>query len=169
MDVYLLRHGIAVNAEDVTPGSDRPLTAKGAKRMRKTARGLRRLGIEFELILTSPLARAYETATIVAEALSREAHLSVLESLKPDCSVDELLSSLKEYANCASLLLVGHEPLLSNAISCILSGKKTSNIKVALKKGGLILVAVDSLPPRNPGTLVLLLAPKILRRLATRG
>jgi phosphohistidine phosphatase len=169
MDLYLLRHGIALNSEDVPPGTDRPLTDAGAKRMRKAARGLRRIGIGFETILTSPLARAHQTATIVAEALSREAHLSVLEALKPDGSVDDLLSSLKDYADCASLLLVGHEPLLGDALSCILSGKKTANIEVALKKGGLVRIAVDALPPRNPGTLELLLAPKILRRLGARG
>jgi phosphohistidine phosphatase len=169
MDLYLLRHGIAVNAQDVAPGADRPLTDKGAKRMRKAARGLRRLGMKFEAILSSPLARAHQTATIVAEALGREADLSVVEALKPDHSPDELLSSLKDYDNCESVLLVGHEPLLSDTVSYLINAKKTSNAKIALRKGGLVRIEVDSLPPRNPGTLHLLLTPKILRRLGTTG
>jgi phosphohistidine phosphatase len=169
MDLYLLRHGIAVNAEDLPTGADRPLTDKGVKRMRKAARGLRRLGMKFEAILTSPLARAHQTATIVAETLGREAQISVSEALKPDGSADELLSSLKDYNGCASVLLVGHEPLLGETVSYLLGAKKTSNIKIGLKKGGLVLIEVDSLPPRNPGTLHLMLGPKILRRLGAGG
>jgi phosphohistidine phosphatase len=169
VDLYLLRHGIAVNAEDLPTGADRPLTDKGVKRMRKAARGLRRLGMKFEVILTSPLARAHQTATIVAEALGREAHVSVVEALKPDGAADELLSSLNDYANCESVLLVGHEPLLGDTVSQLLGGKKTSNIEIALKKGGLVRIEVDSLPPRNPGILHLLVAPKILRRLGASG
>lgn len=169
MDLYLLRHGIAVNAQDTAPDGDRPLTDKGRKRMRKAARGLSRLNINFDAILTSPLARAHETATIVAETLGRESHLSVVEALKPDGAAEELVSGLKDYDKCENLLLVGHEPLLSDTASFLLTGKKTANIKVALKKGGLVRIVVDSLPPRNPGTLDLLLAPKILRRLGTHG
>jgi phosphohistidine phosphatase len=169
MELYLLRHGIAANAKDLPTGADRPLTDKGAKRMRKAARGLRRLGLKFEAILTSPLARAHQTARIVAEVLGREAQISVSEALKPEGSADELLSSLKDYNGCASVLLVGHEPLLGDTASYILAGKKTANMKIGLKKGGLVLIEVDSLPPRNPGTLHLLLGPKILRRLGTGG
>jgi phosphohistidine phosphatase len=169
MDLYLLRHGIAVNAEDVPTGADRPLTDKGIKRMRKAARGLRRLGVEFDTILTSPLARAHQTAKIIADALGQEAQFSLIDALKPDGSPEELLSSLKSYDSCARVLLVGHEPLLGDTVSHLLGGKKTGNVKVALKKGGLVLVEVDSLPPRSLGTLHLLLTPKILRRLGTGG
>jgi phosphohistidine phosphatase len=169
LDLYLLRHGIAINAQETAPDGDRPLTDKGRKRMRKAARGLSRLNINFDAILTSPLTRAHETATIVAETLGRENCLSKVEALKPDGAVEELVSGLKDYNNCENLLLVGHEPLLSDTASFLLTGKKNANIKVALKKGGLVRIVVDSLPPRNPGTLDLLLVPKILRRLATHG
>ncbi len=169
MDLHLMRHGIAVNAQDAAPDGARPLTDKGRKRMRNAARGLRRLNIKFDAILTSPLPRAHETATIVAETLGRESHLAVVEALKPDCSVEELVSGLKDYQSCQNLLLVGHEPLLSDTASFLLTGKKNATVKIALKKGGLCGIEIDSLPPRNPGTLHLLLAPKILRRLGTDG
>jgi len=163
---YLLRHVIAANAEDTGSEGDRPLTDKGSKRMRKAARGLRRLGIKFDAILTSPMARAHETAAIIAEALSREAHLSVVEALRSDSSIDALLLSLKDYQLRKSAM-VGHEPLLSDTASFLLTGKKTSSVKIALTKGGLCHIEIDSLPPSNPGVLALLLAPKILRRLGT--
>jgi phosphohistidine phosphatase len=169
MELYLLRHGIAVNAGEAAPDGERPLTDKGSKRIRQAARGLRRLGINFNAILTSPLARAHQTATLVAAALGQEAHLSIVEALKPDGSPDELLSSLKDYDQCENLLLVGHEPLLSDTASLLLTGKKTSTIKIALKKGGLCRIEIDSLPPRSSGTLRLLLEPKLLRLLSKRG
>ena len=169
MNIYLLRHGIAVSAEETAPDGERPLTAKGIKRMRKAARGLRRLGLDFDAILTSPLARARQTADIVAAALGLESHLTVVEALQPNCSVEELLASLSDYQHRKHLLLVGHEPLLSGTAAFLVTGKKTVALEIALKKGGLCHIEIDSLPPRNPGTLRALLAPKQLRLLGVRG
>ena len=169
MNIYLLRHGIAVSAEETAPEGERPLTAKGIKRIRKGARGLRRLGFNFDAILTSPLARARQTADIVAETLGLETHLTVVEALQPNCSVEDLLASLNDYQNREHLLLVGHEPLLSDTAAFLITGKKTVALDLALKKGGLCHVEIDSLPPRNPGTFRALLAPKQLRLLGARG
>jgi phosphohistidine phosphatase len=169
MDLYLLRHGIAANAQDSAPDGERPLTDKGNKRMRKAARGLRRLGVDCDAILTSPLARARQTADIVAAALGQEARLSVLDTLQPKSSTDELLASLHDYEHCGSLMMVGHEPSLSQLASVLLTGKKNAALEIALKKGGLCCLEVDGLPPRNPGILRSLLAPKQLRLLGTRG
>jgi phosphohistidine phosphatase len=169
MNLYLLRHGIAASAEKTAPDGERPLTAKGIKRMRKAARGLRRLGLDFDAILTSPLARARQTADIVAAALGLESQLTVVEALQPNCSVEELLASLSDYQDRKHLLLVGHEPLLSSTAAFLLTGKKSVALEIALKKGGLCHIEIDSLPPRNPGTLRALLAPKQLRFLGTRG
>ena len=169
MNIYLLRHGIAVSAEETAPEGGRPLTAKGIKRMRKAARGLRRLGLDFDVILTSPLARARQTADIVAAALGLESHLTVVEALQPNCSVEELLANLSDYQHCKHMLLVGHEPLLSATAAFLLTGKKTVALEIALKKGGLCHIEIDSLPPRNPGTLRALLAPNQLRFLGARG
>ena len=169
MNIYLLRHGIAVSAEETAPDGERPLTAKGTKRMRTGARGLRRLGLAFDAILTSPLPRARQTADIVAAALGLESRLTVVEALQPNCSVEELLASLSDYQHCKHLLLVGHEPLLSGTAAFLVTGKKTVALEIALKKGGLCHVQIDSLPPGNPGTLRALLAPKQLRLLGVRG
>jgi phosphohistidine phosphatase len=169
MNLYLLRHGIAASAGETAPDGERPLTAKGIKRMRKGARGLRRLGVSFDAILTSPLARARQTADIVAEALDLQAHLSVIETLQPGSSIEELLSSLSEYENREHLLLVGHEPLLSDTAAFLLTGKKKAALDLAFKKGSLCHIEIDSLPPRDPGTLHCMLAAKQLRLLGARG
>jgi phosphohistidine phosphatase len=115
------------------------------------------------------VARAQHTAAIVAEALGREADLSVVDALKPDCSVDDLLAGLDGYHHCGNLLLVGHEPLLSDTAAFLVTGKKNAAGKIALKKGGLCQIEIESLSPRGSGTLRLLLAPKLLRLLGARG
>ena len=75
MNLYLMRHGIALTRDDpsVAHDAERPLTGKGVKRMRKAAKGLRELAIRFDSILTSPLSRARQTADIVASILGMEA------------------------------------------------------------------------------------------------
>jgi len=164
MNLYLMRHGIAVAADQ--PGmesdSERPLTPKGVKRMRRAARGLRRLGISFDTILTSPLVRARQTAEIVAETLGLKGQLQEISELAPEGSVDRLILGLTRFHDREHLLLVGHNPLLSRAFSFFISGK--DHLEIELKKGGLGCIETDGLPPSAPGTLHWFLTPKQLRR-----
>ena len=130
--------------------------------MRRAARGLRRLGISFDTILTSPLVRARQTAEIVAEALGLEGQLEEISELAPEKSVDHLISGLSRFHDRENLLLVGHNPLLIHAFSFLISGK--DNLEIDLKKGGLGCIETDGLPPRAPGQLHWFLTPKQLRR-----
>lgn len=168
MNLYLLRHGIAAARDDPSIESDgeRPLTSKGMKRMRKAARGLRRLDIPFSAVLTSPLLRARQTADIVAQALGLESHLEEISGLAPESSVDHLLFGLTRFQDRDHLLLVGHEPLLSDTAAFLLAGKNGGSLALELKKGGLCRIEIDGLPPGAPGTLRWLLVPKQLRLLA---
>jgi len=170
MNLYLMRHGIALPADDpsVAHDGDRPLTPKGIKRTRKAARGLRRLNIPFDVILTSPVLRARQTADAVAGELGAEALVKEISSLAPASTVDHLLFGLTRYKNHEHLLLVGHEPLLSNALSHLLGGKSARSVHVEFKKGALCRVEIDDLPPSNPGKLHWLLTPKQLRLLSER-
>ncbi|HZA56759.1 MAG TPA: phosphohistidine phosphatase SixA [Candidatus Udaeobacter sp.] len=170
MNLYLLRHGIAVAADEpgVESDGDRPLTAKGVKRMRRAAKGLRRLNVPFDALLTSPLIRARQTADIVAETLGLETHLEEVSGLTPESSVEQLSFGLTRFQNRAHLLLVGHEPLLSETASFFIAGKKGSKIDLALKKGGLCRIEIDAIPPSKPGTLHWMLTPKQLRLLGER-
>jgi phosphohistidine phosphatase len=163
-NLYLMRHGIAVaDQSGVGSDSERPLTPKGLKRMERAARGLRRLRISFDTILTSPLVRARQTAQIVAETLGLEGELEEISELAPERSVDHLISALARFNDREHLLLVGHNPLLIRAFSFFISGK--DNLEIELKKGGLCCIEIDGLPPGSPGTLQWLLTPKQLRRL----
>jgi phosphohistidine phosphatase len=167
MNLYLMRHGIAVTADQpgIESDSERPLSQKGLKRMRRAARGLRRLGISFDALLTSPLVRARQTAESVADTLGLEAQLEEISELAPQSSVDHLISRLTRFQDKDHVLLVGHNPLLSHAASFLIAGKKEISLEIELKKGGLCRIEIAGLPPGTPGTLHWLLTPKQLRQL----
>jgi len=167
MNLYLMRHGIAAASDQpgIESDSGRPLTAKGTKRMRRAARGLRRLGVSFDTVLTSPFVRARQTAEIVAESLGLEAQLEEIPELAPQSSVDHLISRLTRFQDKEHVLLVGHNPLLGHAASFLIAGKKEISLEIELKKGGLCRIEIDGLPPGTPGTLHWFLTPKQLRQL----
>ncbi|HET6372506.1 MAG TPA: histidine phosphatase family protein [Candidatus Polarisedimenticolia bacterium] len=103
--LYLLRHGIAA-----PHGADPGLSDTGRERMRRQGRGLARLGLRPDLILTSPLARAEETARVLSETLGLEEAVRVEEELSPGCAAAELISVLERHAAAGRLLAVGHQP-----------------------------------------------------------
>lgn len=167
MNLYFMRHGIAVDRAESGHRSDdrnRQLTPKGIKRINKAAKGLVALSLSFDRILTSPFERARQTAKIVAQTLQIEDRLEEIQQLGADQSVQELLSGLAGYATGKEILLVGHEPLLSNTVSFLLSGTVGSEIQ--LKKGGLCCLEVDGVPAKKRAVLHWALTPKQLRLLA---
>ena len=164
MNLYLMRHGIAAARDDAAADAERPLTRKGTKRTRRIAKGMRRLGLSFDVVLTSPLARARQTADIVAATLGAEALVEEMPALSPENTVEQLLSGLNSYRERGDLLLVGHEPLLSSTVSHLLGGKATRAVlNIKFKKGGLCRIEVDALPLASPGTFHWLLTPQQLR------
>jgi phosphohistidine phosphatase len=167
MNLYFMRHGIAVDRADTGAKSgdrERRLTPKGIKRIQKAANGLIAMSLSFDRILTSPLARAGQTAKIVAQALRLEHCLEEFPQLSPDQSVQDLIAGLVAYSGDKKILLVGHEPLLSGTVSFLLSGKAGAAIRI--KKGGLCCLELDGIPPKENAVLHWALAPKQLRLLA---
>ena len=156
MELYFLRHGIAADAAPDGGGdAARPLTEEGIEKMRAAAHGLRRLGVQLDALLSSPLVRAHQTATIVARELRLELRLA--DALAPGCDVERLLGLLAEQRGAERVMVVGHEPDFS-----MLTGALTGGSRVALKKGGLARVDLDVLA-EGTGTLVWLLPPRAMR------
>ena len=122
MDLYILRHAVAASREDAhyPHDSERPLTAKGTAKLRRVVRGMKALGLSFDLILTSPFLRARETAEIVAKEMGA-ARLERTPHLAPDGDLRALMAEIGS-RGVASVLLVGHEPTLSQLISVLISG-----------------------------------------------
>ncbi len=165
MDLYLLRHG---KAEKTVPvgGTDegRPLTGRGRSEIQSIARWIRSQGCIFDYIATSPLIRAYETAAIVAEGYPDSDGPMVWEELSPGMECDLLLNRIRKEGSLPSLLLVGHEPSLSNLISVIISG--SVDARIVVKKGGLAKI-VNFIPDLEPcGDLVWLLSPALMQKMS---
>jgi phosphohistidine phosphatase len=162
MNLYILRHGIAVPRG--TPGikdENRPLTKDGKQKMKEVAKGMRSLKLKFDHIASSPWLRARESADIVAKAFQQE-----VEIWRPLASTEDprqLIAALRK-AEGEGVLLVGHEPHLSQFVSVLISGSPDSQIE--LKKGGLCMLTSDDLIFGQCATLHWLLAPAYLRKLA---
>ncbi len=158
MDVYFLRHGIAdaPPGADMTHDADRPLTDAGVTRMKAEARRLRDIGLKLDLILTSPLARARQTAEIVARRLDVE--LVEEAALAPGFDAAAAAQIVARYPAARAIMLVGHEPDMSTTVSALIGGAR-----VEMKKGGLARVEVEwKEAGALAGTLIWLVPPKVL-------
>lgn len=156
MELYFLRHGIATDASPTGEDADRQLTKEGAAKIKAAARGLRRLGLTLDALLTSPLPRALETARIMARELGAE--LQLADELAPGCDLARLQGLLGEHRAAERVMLVGHEPDLSGLVAAL------SGARVQMRKGGLARVDIDMLEP-GQGTLAWLLPPRVQRSL----
>ena len=165
-ELCIMRHGIAV---DRAPGpapddSKRSLTPEGRERMRQIARGLAATGFSPDWVVASPYLRAAETAEIVAASCGAGVQLDLCEALEPGGSVADLLVFLGRRAQRRRVLVVGHEPGLSDLAANLTGAGRRANF--AFKKGGCCLLAFDEFPPQSPGRLVWWLTPRVLRKLA---
>ena len=170
MRIVVVRHAIAVAPEqfvsDDRPDEARPLTAKGRRRMRRAARGLRRLVPQLDVIAASPLRRAQETAEIVAAAYRRHGEREVpttLAALVPDAALAETRDWLDAQPATATVALVGHEPHLSRLIGWLLTG--TDRALGELKRGGACLLECDGQAKPGEAHLAWLLHAGQLREL----
>ena len=136
MNLYIVRHAIAVEegAAGYESDSERPLTDKGRKKMRQVAKGLRSLGVEFDLILSSPYVRARETAEILAEVFKMKKNITFTESLIPLATPELLIGEINQTYSVDSIAVVGHEPHLSTLIGILVA--ENAKIDLTLKKGG---------------------------------
>ncbi len=167
MKLYLLRHGPAVERTEFGGQNDdlRPLTAEGRQKMRAAARGMRALGLSFDLILSSPYVRAHDTAALVAQVLTCRRHLKLTQLLTPEANPASLIRHLATLPRTHRVMLVGHEPQLSRTLTRLLSAGTPEAWK--LRKGSLCLLTVETFRRRPGARLEWLLQAKQLARLKT--
>jgi phosphohistidine phosphatase len=165
MQILIIRHAKAgqrgllgfIGKKDAA----RPLTDVGRRDMRKAARGLQKLVPEVDVLATSPLARARETADIVSR---RYDNIPVMElaALAPGGSKEDVLAWLRDQKATATVALVGHEPDLGMLSSWLLGGGAESFL--SLKKGAACLIEMSETPTPGSGRLEWLLPPAALRK-----
>jgi phosphohistidine phosphatase len=155
MICYFLRHGIAADAARFAGSDrDRPLTGKGIEKMTAVAKRLAEMDVVLDCIVTSPLLRAKQTAQIVADALG----LRPVEDarLGPGFSYDRLREVLGERRDANAIMLVGHEPAMSETVGDAIGGAS-----IDFKKGAIAAVEFPD-PQSARGVLLWMASPKIL-------
>lgn len=163
--LWIVRHGIAEATAPRGDDGQRRLTAVGRARMQRAAMGLRALDVDPAVILTSPLPRASETAAIVAATIAPRTRPQVLEALIPGTPPADVLRALRPASHHRRVMLVGHEPGLSELAALLLTGS-VEGLRVRLRKGGCIALALERLVPPAGVRLDWHLTPKQLRALA---
>ena len=162
MQLYIVRHGIAIDREDpkCPPDAERYLTEEGLEKTKQVAAGVAAIGVAADLILTSPYVRAVQTAEIFAAALGygkqkiRQSNL-----LLPGAEPSVLFRELAKERQASSVFLFGHAPHLDEVIATALGAKRHLT---ALKKAGVAFVELRRISPPM-ASLVWLATPKLLR------
>ncbi len=166
MDLILVRHAIAFERDAIQwpDDSERPLTPEGAKRFRRAARGLRKVIPRVDVVLSSPFARAWQTAGILTEEAGWPAPRRC-RALEVDATFERVEEALRPHARVKRVALVGHEPSLSILTAAWLSGENAASL-FEFKKGGVAWLHFAEAPISGLGALVTLLPPRVLRELA---
>ena len=159
-----MRHGEAGKKLATGRDFERSLTVAGQKEVAHIAKSLKDLGIKFDFILTSPLKRAHQTAAIVSKIFKNEKKMEDWNELKPEGNRPELYRKLTQFKQQSSVLIVGHEPYLSDMISEIIFDGKGKH--VVLKKAGLAKIGITSASPKLHGELKWLLTPRHMKNMA---
>jgi phosphohistidine phosphatase len=158
MDLYILRHGKAGHSSSDPEDDQRALTPAGRKEIREIARWLQAEKIPFDLIASSPLRRASETARIVAKTLGLEEKVVSWDDLAPGGDPDSVCYAASQSEK-STILIIGHEPDLSLLIGKIISQGETASVTVT--KGGLAKIRYFAFDDRHPsGVLQWLLTAK---------
>ncbi|MEG4571563.1 phosphohistidine phosphatase SixA [Microcoleus sp. N3A4] len=162
MHLYLIRHGIAAAPEEYDTDSERPLTKEGASKTRKVAQRLYELEIQFDLILTSPLLRAAQTAQIL-QTVGLSSQIEESPALAPSGDIQNWLEWYQQWParGSRSLAVVGHQPDLGRWAETLLWG--TTQDALILKKAGTIgLILPETGSPVGRSQMFWLTGPKFL-------
>jgi phosphohistidine phosphatase len=163
MQLYIVRHGIAIDREDpkCPPDPERYLTEEGVEKTKQVAKGVAALAASADLLLSSPYVRAMQTAEIFAAALDyAKQKIRRTDLLLPGADPSLLFRDLAKDKQSSSVFLFGHAPQLDDIIATALGSKRHIT---SLKKAGVALIELKRISPPI-ALLVWLGTPKLLRR-----
>ncbi len=162
LEIYLIRHGIAANrGEDYPDDSKRPLTSAGISRLRKEARALAAIQVDFDLIISSPLTRAKQTAEVFSQVMPSRPSITLSDSLAPAGTPSSVFQELGKHMRKSRIALVGHEPNMGELAARLMGARSP----VEFKKGAICRIDFEVFPPKGAGQLRWFVTPKILRKL----
>ena len=163
MQLYVVRHGIAIDREDrkSPPDPQRFLTEEGIDKTKKAAQGVIALGVSADLLLSSPYVRALQTAEIFAAALDyAKEKIKKTEALLPGAEPTLFIRELAREKQASCVFCFGHAPHVDELIATALGLKHPIT---SMKKAGVALLEMKRISPPS-GQLVWLAIPKLLRK-----
>jgi phosphohistidine phosphatase len=163
MQLYIVRHGIAIDREDskCPPEADRYLTEEGVERTKQVAEAVAALGIHADLMFSSPYVRAMQTAAIFASELEySKQKIRRTDSLLPGAEPGAFLRELAREKDVSTVLCFGHAPHVDGLLAAAVGASRHIT---SMKKAGVALVELKRLSPPN-GQLVWLITPKLMRK-----
>ena len=163
MQLYIVRHGIAVDREDpkCPPDPERYLTDEGMEKTREVAKGVAEIGAVPDLMLSSPYLRAVQTAEIFAAVFKHpKQKIRKTDQLLPGAEPLQLFRELAKDKDHSAVFIFGHAPHLDDVVATALGSKRHVS---TLKKAGVALIELKRLVPPS-GELLWLATPKLLRK-----
>lgn len=163
MLLYFLRHASAGKTM-LNPKKDerRPLDEEGILQARYVGRMLANLDVQVDQIISSPLKRALQTASLVANELAFEAAVQIDDALRPEAEFEQFQSMLSRYRKYDAVMVVGHNPSFTEFLSKSVCAAGAA-AQIEFKKGAVARVEMNG----RAGTLDWLVTPKIARTLQT--
>jgi phosphohistidine phosphatase len=164
MNIFFLRHASAgLRRTNPLLDKKRPLDKEGKKHCLQLAHVLNALNIQFDLIVSSPLKRCLQTASLIGTETGYEAQIQNSTALAPEATLKDFQKLLKECATRENLLIVGHNPNLTRFLGSLLVPASSAEAQIRLRKGSIARVVLT----RGPATLQALLDPRTVRALYT--
>jgi phosphohistidine phosphatase len=157
MELFIVRHAVAVPERPDLPDPARPLTPEGRRRFRRAARGMARLGLEIDRLYHSPWLRAVETAELMTRLVRVDGETVVEPGLTRTPDAGFVASLRGDHVG-----VVGHEPWLSEMVALLVCGSIKYGARFDFRKGGLAWLEGDPRPRRM--WLRAFVPPRILRR-----
>ena len=163
MVIYFLRHANAgqKHFSDAVKDEKRPIDKVGEEQSHDVGRALAALGVTVNVIISSPLARAMQTAVIVSQELGHEEKLVLDDALRPEATFEKFKALLNKYKDKASIMVVGHEPSMTEFVNRVLSGGGPLAV-IEMKKGGVAKVEKDV---RRQAVLKWCMPPKVVQKI----
>lgn len=161
MIVYFFRHASAGQYKlGLKQDEKRPIDKLGERQSRDMGRALAALKVELDAVISSPLTRALQTAELAAKEFSHKDKIVVNEAMRPEASYDQFQDLLTQYSKSREIMVVGHNPSITEFLVHLLTGHDHSTW-IEYKKGAIAKVEIEE------GNAVLhwMLTPKMARAL----
>jgi phosphohistidine phosphatase len=158
MELYLLRHGSAEERSSTGRDADRALSAEGVAGLQRVLELARRAGVQPSLILSSPYARAVQTAEIASRTLQYSGKVLQVAAFAPDSSPFRAWEEIRVHEGEGSILVAAHEPLLSSTVAWLAG---STRVMIRFVPGAMVRIDFEAIGPHPAGVMHWMISPEL--------